>query len=1295
MLGLRVVCVLFSIFVSTVLAAATPSVVDQHVGTNTNFPLDLLLVGTDADNDPLTFAIVGAPSSGSLSGAADRYTYTPNAGFSGVDTFSYTAADAGSTSSIATVAITVSNATQFCGKPSLDLLTDQGVFLWRDCVDSQEWSLRVVGGAAQGRLDFAGAISATTVLGVTPVFNEPNDTVNATTNSVDYELIVYAGAQDGFNFRYTGAACFTPSTPATAQVYLGANRYQMVTADIDLATGAECDPDRDGDGLSNLDELALGTNPDLADTDGGGVDDNAEVIAGTNPLDPLDDINPLAAACGAPNYDAAVERGTFLWSDCNGSNRWYMRVTGGATAALLDYQGRFEAAGFTAINNVSIETNDLLDFTSVSGEFSFVLYVVDVWQDGVDFTISGPNACFYPGAPVGLPVYLGTNKAILATSSFDLLNGGDCSGIADPDNDGLSNTDEAQLGTDPNDADSDDDGVDDGAEVQAGTDPLDPTDFNTSLACGAPTYDAANDFAAFLWRDCDSSNTGSTWHLRITGGNTSFSTYAGTINSSDDLVANGFSLEASDVLDTTPGDAEVDFVFQAGGNGEDGFSLQLPSASTNCIDVSTLPSGANLRLGADQIIASVNPFSLETLQACDTNPNGPKRQCGAPTLSNPGLYVWQDCDAGDDPEIWQIRIHGGGLTYTEYYGALIADTTLAATPIRLESDDRLDTTPLDNRIDFSLFVAGNGVDGFSTSFPVTTETCMQPRVLPSGAGVYVGRLALPISGEFNLANLGICANSQLGPPATPNILYVLTDDQRFDSTYVMNELQAKLNVRGVVFENAFITTPLCCPARASILAGGLLAHNTSITEVTGDNGGEVPFRAQDHDTVATTAQSLGYKTMFAGGKYLNAYKRPYVPPGWDVFLNNDLGPASANWFSYTVTEGSSDNFDSRGTTVQVDQYVTNYHRDRTLQFLDSLEPQDKFFVFFWPFAPHARATPDVGDENLFAGYVFRERAFSEADLSDKPEWVADPSLFLSAKNSGEANDDEFHRDQLRSLMPVDRAIGALIDKIELLGRLDDTVIIFTSDNGFLWGEHGLHQKGMAYEESVRVPLTVYAPGVVPRVDQTLVSANLDSGALLYDIMNVSKPTDGLSLLPLMIDQNIPWRTHLTLQGWGSHHGANGTWASIRTNSLKFIENAIGNIELYDLSIDEFEMSSQHNNPAYASDQSALAATLEAEKGLAVTTFSLPDAQLGVPYSVQLNAWGGTTPYSWTMFEGELPVSLSLDVNTGVISGTPSQVGLSEFKLLLEDSSVRLKLGGPQRYIAPGSPKKTYRIEVAP
>jgi arylsulfatase A-like enzyme len=1579
-------------------AGGPPTADSQVVFTDKDTPVAILLTGSDPDGDTLTFAISSPPLNGSLTGSADSYSYTPGSGFTGTDSFVFTVSDGSATSEDATVSITVSDAMVFCGDPVLTPQSDRGTFIWKDCAGSQTWSIRVAGGNSTSRLDYVGEITADSFADVTPMFNEPNDVIDTGADRIDYALIVYGGAKDGFDFTFTGSACFahldpaaesvflgagrvpatasefslatglacasdrdgdgltdeeeavlgtdpddadtddggvndgdevaagtdpldplddistpgdacgepaydrftqrgtflwsdcdgsgrwhfrftggatptqltyvgaieasgglsnlsqiniesndefvqgattlnytlkvgdiyfdgfdvtvsgatacfTPSAPSNLPVYLGQGQVMLTTADFNMLTGGACSvaPDRDGDGLSDADEAIAGTDPDVPDTDGGGLNDGDEVAAGLDPLDPGDDVASATDFCGAPAYDRTTERGTFLWSDCNGTDRWHIRVTGGATPSVLDYQGQFEADSFSNVVEFNIEASDTVDSTTQQGVLSYQMFVGDVWEDGADFTVSGASACFYPLAPASLPVYLGSEKVLLAGDSLDMNLGGVCGGsgsnqaplataqsvstsfettvaitlagtdpdgdpltfvvesdpgfgmlagsgtnysytpqngfsgsdsftfsvsdgllksalatvsitvndasgtdsdgdgltdveelalgtnplVADTDLDGLDDGEEQSLGTNPLVADSDGGGVNDGAEVAAGTDPLEPTDdvSPTGQECGAPAFDAGTEFAVFLWRDC--AVTGEAlWNLRITGGGTFFSTFEGTIDGTETLAPAPVSLEGSDVLDSVPGDAVLDFVLKAGGNGIDGFTVTTPAGSSNCLDMTVLPGTASVRLGAGKLPMPAS-FSLETLQACSSTPPPDDQQCGAPVLDSPGIYLWQDCEAGSDPEIWNLRANGGGLGFGQYFGAITADEPLSYSGFGLESNDTIDTTPGDGRIDYSLFVGGIGVDGLTTSFAEAAVTCFRPQLLPAGAGVFVGQNKVAISGDFSLDTLDECASDQIPPPSTPNILYILTDDQRFDTTYVMTELQNKLNARGVVFERAYITTPLCCPARASILSGGLLAQNTSITQVTGDNGGEVPFRMQDHDTVATTAQSLGYKTVFAGGKYLNAYQPPYVPPGWDLFVNNNRGPATADWFNYKVIEGSSDEYDSVGRELNINQYIANYHRDRVLGFLDDLDPQDKFFAFYWAFAPHAKATPDTPDESLFSTYVYRDRAFNETDLSDKPFWVRNPTSFLSAKNSGEPDDDEFHRDMLRTLVSVDRAVGAMIDKIEALGRLDDTVIIFTSDNGFLWGEHGLHQKGMAYEESVRVPLTVYVPGVVPRTDQTLVSANLDTGALLYDIMNVSKPSDGMSLLPLMDDPNVPWRSHLTLQGWGSHQGANGTWGSVRTDTMKVIENAIGEVELYDLVNDELEMSSQHANAAYDSERQSLLATLNAEKGLAPLTFSVPAAQVGVPYSVTMTAWGGTQPYQWTLYSGQLPAGLTLNSTTGVISGTPTTAGLQEFKLLLEDSSVRPRLGGPQRYIAPGNPNKTYKLNVLP
>src|SRR5262249_14115081 len=147
---------------------------------------------------------------------------------------------------------------------------------------------------------------------------------------------------------------------------------------------------------------------------------------------------------------------------------------------------------------------------------------------------------------------------------------------------------------------------------------------------------------------------------------------------------------------------------------------------------------------------------------------------------------------------------------------------------------------------------------------------------------------------------------------------------------------------------------------------------------------------------------------------------------------------------------------------------------------------EPFFLYLAFDAPHAPAIPAEQDASLYPTFVHRGRAYREPDISDKPPRIADAATHYDADA-----DDEFHRNQLRSLGAVDRAVSDVIARITMRGLLDDTVFVFTSDNGLLWGEHHLTGKAQPYEEAIRIPLVVVVPGIAPRVDGHLVAMNLD------------------------------------------------------------------------------------------------------------------------------------------------------------------------------------------------------------
>ncbi len=177
--------------------------------------------------------------------------------------------------------------------------------------------------------------------------------------------------------------------------------------------------DTDGDGLTDHQEAALGTNPNNPDTDGGGVNDGTEVANGTNPLDPADDGNVVVSVCGQPAFSNSADRATFIWKDCNGSNQWHLRVTGGGSPTNLKFQGTVASpGGLVSLTPVSIEASDVLDVTTNPDALSYQMNVYNNGMDGIDF-VPTAGGCYTPVAPA-LPVYVGAQRKTLGTANLDL-----------------------------------------------------------------------------------------------------------------------------------------------------------------------------------------------------------------------------------------------------------------------------------------------------------------------------------------------------------------------------------------------------------------------------------------------------------------------------------------------------------------------------------------------------------------------------------------------------------------------------------------------------------------------------------------------------------------------------------------------------------------------------------------------------------------------------------------------------------------------------------------------------------
>jgi len=403
----------------------------------------------------------------------------------------------------------------------------------------------------------------------------------------------------------------------------------------------------------------------------------------------------------------------------------------------------------------------------------------------------------------------------------------------------------------------------------------------------------------------------------------------------------------------------------------------------------------------------------------------------------------------------------------------------------------------------------------------------------------------------------------------PDVVLIVTDDQRFDTIWAMPTVRSELVEHGARLSNAFVVNALCCPSRTSILTGDY-SHTTGVWRQSPPFGRFEWF--DDSSTLATWLDGSGYATGLFG-KYLDGYQHAgltgYVPPGWDRWV----AFIHSAYYDYKlsvdgrVEEHGSDPSD----------YSTAVLAARAADFIRSTG--GPLFLEFTPAAPHGPATPAPGDEGAFADLPpWRPPAYDEADVSDKPEWVR--ALPPVTPASASAIDD-FRRNQYRSLLAVDRAVGEIVAALRDSGRLDNTLIVFTSDNGIAWGEHRWAKKEAAFEEVIRVPMIVRwdAGGLVSGSRAEGLALNIDIAPTIAEAAGIeAPPTDGRSLLPLLRGpQPAPWREDFLIEHLA---GTNPipTFCAVRSVGSLYVRYSDGEEEFYDLSADPSELDSLAADP---------------------------------------------------------------------------------------------------------------------
>ncbi|MEX0832538.1 MAG: sulfatase [Actinomycetota bacterium] len=405
-------------------------------------------------------------------------------------------------------------------------------------------------------------------------------------------------------------------------------------------------------------------------------------------------------------------------------------------------------------------------------------------------------------------------------------------------------------------------------------------------------------------------------------------------------------------------------------------------------------------------------------------------------------------------------------------------------------------------------------------------------------------------------------------PASPNIVLILSDDQRWDTMSAMPETSGLIGAHGVTFSNAFVVNPLCCPSRASILTG-LHSHSTGVYLNGGPDEG---FNAFDpSSTIATWLDGEGYRTALIG-KYLNLYPaNGGIPPGWDRWVAL-LG--TGGYYDYKANvNGTIQSFGSDPS-----DYSTDMLAEEAVDFIRSTPADDPLFLEFAPFAPHGVATPADRHERRFRHLApWRPRNFNEEDTTDKPRYIR-------ALNPAAVNHvDRFRRRQLQTLLAVDEAVGDIVETLEDEGRLDDTMIVYASDNGHLWGEHKWIGKLVPYEESIRVPMMVrYDPLTAnPRTARQLV-LNIDLAPTFADLAGAEAPAaEGESLMPLLEGGGAGWRGDFLIEHlWEDQPRAVPTYCALRTRRFIYVKYAGAKEELYNLKNDPFQLRNGINELKY-------------------------------------------------------------------------------------------------------------------
>jgi N-acetylglucosamine-6-sulfatase len=442
-----------------------------------------------------------------------------------------------------------------------------------------------------------------------------------------------------------------------------------------------------------------------------------------------------------------------------------------------------------------------------------------------------------------------------------------------------------------------------------------------------------------------------------------------------------------------------------------------------------------------------------------------------------------------------------------------------------------------------------------------------PRPSPTHARAWI-TLAAAIA-LLALVGATLAARDARGASSQKNVVFILTDDMTTSELSAMPNVQSLLAARGTTFNAAYVSFPLCCPSRATMMSG-LYMHNHNVRGNFPPNGSWIRYVPHESNDLPVWLQDEGYYNVHIG-KYMNgyptgtpAYPPPQsntfpVPQGWDEWYGKVS--EDALYFNYQLIEKTGPTTVPHITCYgdQPTDYQTDVFTDRAVNFVNDKAVVDQpFWLNLWFNSPHGPFEPAPRDLFRLSGTPLPKLpAFNEKDITDKPKWFRKQARKRLGKKQAFLIDNERRR-QEEQLISVDQAVGELVQALKNKGILDDTYIIFSSDNGFFRGEHRIDSgKYLPYDPSSRVPLLIRGPGIPHGAVSNELVWNGDIPQTIDQIASGSEnaAADGRSLLPYAVDPARRSTRPVLLEG---DTGPGGTGAeSAQTSAARAREARVG------------------------------------------------------------------------------------------------------------------------------------------